>query len=98
MSLILQPRDLQWKGEDSSAPSAKPEQRQGVDQLERGNETPLRSIRPHPISLWLLISQISEGHGNTTGFSFAYSSFKTNKDITSFPERFSLWLYTAKEY
>lgn len=66
--------------------------------MERGNETSLRFIRPHPISLWLLISQISEKHGSMTGFSFAYSSFKTNKDITSFPELFSVQRYMAKEY
>lgn len=65
--------------------------------MERGNETSLRFIRPHPISLWLLISQISEKHGSMTGFSFAYLSFKTNKDITSFPEFFSVQLYMAKE-
>lgn len=32
-----------------------------------------------------------------TGFSFAYLSFKTNKDITSFPEFFSVQLYMAKK-
>lgn len=65
--------------------------------MERGNETALRFIRPHPISLWLLISQISEKRGSTTGVSFAYSSFKTSKDITSFPEFSSVQLCMAKE-
>lgn len=60
--------------------------------MERGNETSLRFIRPHPISLWLLISQISDKRGGMTAFSFAYLSFKANKDITSFPELFSVQL------
>lgn len=61
--------------------------------MERGNETVLRFIRPHPISLWLLTCLISKKHGGTAGFIFAYSSFKTNKGITSFPEFFIFQLY-----
>lgn len=49
---------------------------------ERGNETFLRFIRPHPISLWLLMCLISKERGSTASLIFACSSFKTNIDIT----------------
>lgn len=48
--------------------------------MDRGNETFPRFIRPQPVSLWLLVCLVSEKHGNTAGFIFAYSSLKANKD------------------
>lgn len=50
--------------------------------MERGNETFLRFIRPHPISLWLLMCLISKERGSRDSLIFACSSFKTNIDVT----------------
>lgn len=49
---------------------------------ERGNETFRRFIRPHPISLWLLMCLISKQRGSTDSLVSACSSFKANIDIT----------------
>lgn len=64
---------------------------------ERGNETFRRFIRPHPISLWLLMCLISKQHGSTDSLVSACSSFKANIDITQFPLFFIFQPYVGNE-